>query len=77
MGRSDAQAVHRQALILHSQEGQQAMMKGGLWSPRRNIGSTAQKFTKTDLDEKCSIEELEVKFSQWENLLRQLLVKKR
>lgn len=53
------------------------MMKGGLWSPRPNIGSTAQKFTKTYLDEKYSIEELEVKFSQCENLLRQLLVKKR
>jgi hypothetical protein len=52
-------------------------MKGGLWSPRPDIGSTAQKFKKAYLDEKYSIEELEVKFSQWETLLRQLFFERR
>ena len=52
-------------------------MKGGLWSPREDIGSTDQKFTKIYLDEKYSIEELEVKFGQWENLMRQLFIKRK
>ncbi|HSK31358.1 MAG TPA: extracellular solute-binding protein [Candidatus Limnocylindria bacterium] len=63
--------------FLHSKEGQQAMMKGGLWSPRGDIGSNEQKFKKSYLDEKYTIEELEVKFSQWENLMRQLFIKRR
>jgi len=63
--------------FLHSKEGQQGIMKGGLWSPREDIGSTDQKFKKIYLDEKYSIEELEVKFGQWENLMRQLFIKRR
>jgi iron(III) transport system substrate-binding protein len=63
--------------FLHSKEGQQGIMKGGLWSPRDDIGSTDQKFKKTYLDEKYSIEELEVKFTQWETLMRQLFIKRR
>lgn len=39
--------------------------------------STDQKFKKIYLDEKYSIEELEVKFGQWENLMRQLFIKRR
>jgi iron(III) transport system substrate-binding protein len=52
--------------FLLSREGQQLIMKGGLWSPREDIGSLEQKFKKTYLDEKYSLEELEVKFAQWE-----------
>lgn len=63
--------------FLHSKEGQEAMMKGGLWSPRPDIGSTEQKFKKSYLDEKYTIEELEVKFSQWETLMRQLFIKRK
>jgi ABC-type Fe3+ transport system substrate-binding protein len=48
--------------FLHPREGQQGIMKGGLWSPR---------------DEKYSIAELEGKFSQWEGLMRQLFMRKR
>lgn len=62
---------------LHSKEGQQGIMKGSLWSPREDIGTTEQKFKKIYLDEKYSVQELETKFSQWETLMRQLFVRKR
>jgi iron(III) transport system substrate-binding protein len=62
---------------LLSKEGQQLIMKGGLWSPREDIGTLEQKFKKTYLDEKYSIEEIEVKYTQWETLLRQLFIRKR
>ena len=63
--------------FLLSKEGQQLIMKGGLWSPREDIGTVEQKFKKNYLDEKYSLEELEAKFTQWENLLRQLFIRKR
>jgi iron(III) transport system substrate-binding protein len=63
--------------FLLSKEGQQLIVKGGLWSPREDIGTVEQKFKKTYLDEKYSLEELEAKFTQWENLLRQLFIRKR
>ena len=77
-----SKASHPHAALLfldyvHSKEGQQLMMKGGLWSPRKDTGTRDQKFKKIYLDEKFSLEELEVKFSQWENLMRQLFVKRR
>ena len=75
-----AQSPHAALLFLdyvHSKEGQQGIMKGGLWSPRDDIGTVEQKFKKLYLDEKYSIDELEAKFSQWENLLRQLFIRKR
>jgi iron(III) transport system substrate-binding protein len=77
---SKASLPHAAMLFLdyiHSKEGQQLMMKGGLWSPREDTGTRDQKFKKIYLDEKFSLEELEVKFSQWENLMRQLFVKRR
>src|SRR5262249_17989297 len=63
--------------FLLSKEGQLLIMKGGLWSPREDIGTVEQKFKKAYLDEKYSPEELEAKFNQWENLLRQLFIRKR
>ena len=63
--------------FLLSKEGQQLIMKGGLWSPREDIGTVEQKFKKNYLDEKYSLEELKAKFTQWENLLRQLFIRKR
>lgn len=77
-----AKAPHPYAAMLfldyvHSKEGQQLMMKGGLWSPRDDVASREQKFKKLYLDEKYSLEELENKFSQWEKLLRQLFVARR
>ncbi|MGH7929671.1 MAG: ABC transporter substrate-binding protein, partial [Candidatus Binatia bacterium] len=60
---------------LHSKEGQQLIMKGGLWSPREDIGSLEQKFKKLYIDEKYSVEELEQKFSEWEKLMHRLFVR--
>ena len=62
---------------LLSKEGQQLIMKGGLWSPRDDVGTVDQKFTKSYLDEKFSVEEIEAKYAQWENLLRQRFIRKR
>jgi len=62
---------------LLSKEGQQLIMKGGLWSPREDVGSVAQKFRKSYLDEKYSSEEMEAKIAQWETLMRQLFMRKR
>jgi len=62
---------------LLSKEGQQLIMKGGLWSPREDVGSVAQKFRKSYLDEKYSSEEMEPKIAQWETLMRQLFMRKR
>lgn len=77
-----SKASHPHAALLfldyvHSKEGQQLMMKGGLWSPREDTGTREQKFKKIYLDEKYSLEELEVKFGQWETLMRQLFMRRR
>ncbi|HEY2922439.1 MAG TPA: extracellular solute-binding protein [Candidatus Binatia bacterium] len=63
--------------FLLSKEGQNLIMKGGLWSPREDVGSLDQKFKKNYLDEKYSSEEMEIKIGQWETLLRQLFIRKR
>jgi hypothetical protein len=52
-------------------------MKGGLWSPREDVGSLEQKFKKLYIDEKYSVEELEQKFTEWENLMQQLFVRRK
>jgi iron(III) transport system substrate-binding protein len=63
--------------FLLSKEGQQLIMKGGLWSPREDVGSLDQKFKKNYLDEKYSSEEMETKIAQWGALLRQLFLRRR
>jgi iron(III) transport system substrate-binding protein len=77
-----AKSAHPQAALLfldylHSKEGQQLIMKGGLWSPREDVGSLEQKFKKLYLDSKYSTDEAEKKLAEWENLMHQLFVKKR
>jgi iron(III) transport system substrate-binding protein len=62
---------------LHSKEGQQLIMKGGLWSPRGDVGSLEQKFKKSYIDEKYSLDEAEKKFAEWDNLLQRLFIRKR
>jgi hypothetical protein len=62
---------------LHGKEGQQLMMKGGLWSPRNDTGSLDQKFEKVYLDSRYSLDELEKKLVEWENLMRQLFYSKK
>ena len=63
--------------FLHSKEGQQAAMKGGLSSPRTDIGSLEQKFKKLYMESQYSPEEMEKKFNEWEALLRKLFIRKR
>jgi iron(III) transport system substrate-binding protein len=77
-----AKSAHPHAALLfldylHSKEGQQLIMKGGLWSPREDVGSLEQKFKKLYLDSKYSTDEAEKKLLEWENLMHQLFVKKR
>lgn len=62
---------------IHSKEGQQTAMKGGLSSPRNDIGSLEHKFKKTYLESRYSLEEYERKFTEWENLMRQLFIRRR
>lgn len=77
-----AKSAHPHAALLfldylHSKEGQQLIMKGGLWSPREDTGSLQQKFKKLYLDSKYSQEDIEKKSAEWEALMQQLFVKKR
>jgi iron(III) transport system substrate-binding protein len=62
---------------LHGKEGQQLITKGGLWSPREDLGSLDQKFEKLYLDSKYSLDELENKLLEWEKLMRQLFVRRK
>lgn len=77
-----ANAPHAHAALLlldflHSKEGQQAAMKGGLSSARTDIGSLEQKFKKLYLESKYPPDEYENKFNEWENLMRRLFISKR
>ncbi len=77
-----SKAPHPHAALLfldyvHSKEGQQLMMKGGLWSPRQDFGSLDQKFKKIYLDDKYSMEELEKNLVEWDNLMHQLFIRRR
>ena len=77
-----AKALHPHAALLfldyiHSKEGQQLIMKGGLWSPRDDIGSLAQKFKKSYIDEKYSVEEAEKKYAEWDKLMQQLFIRRK
>jgi len=62
---------------LHSKEGQKVVMKGGLGSPREDIGSLERKFKKSYLEAQYPLEELEKKFSEWEELMKRLFIRKR
>ncbi len=62
---------------LHSKEGQKVVMKGGLGSPREDIGSSGRKFKKSYFEGQYSVEEFEKKFNEWDELLKQLFLRKR
>jgi iron(III) transport system substrate-binding protein len=62
---------------LHSKEGQQVVMKGGLNSPREDMRSSERKFKKSYLASKYSLEDFEKKYDVWESLLKELFIKKR
>jgi iron(III) transport system substrate-binding protein len=80
-GMSSKAPHHHAALLfidyMHSKEGQQMIMKGGLWSPREDIGTLDQKFKKLYIDEKYSLDELEQKFAEWEKLMQQIFIRRR
>jgi ABC-type Fe3+ transport system substrate-binding protein len=61
---------------LHSKEGQQVVMKGGLSSAREDLGSSERKFKKIYQETQYSSEEFEKKFTEWEALMRQLFIRK-
>jgi iron(III) transport system substrate-binding protein len=62
---------------LHSKEGQQLAMKaGGVSSPRRDLVSPETNFKKTYLEAKYSLDELENKLGEWDQLLRKLFLRK-
>ncbi len=63
--------------FLHSKEGQQVLIQGGLSSPREDTGSLEHKFKKSYLEMQYSPEELDKKFSEWQQLMRQLFIRKR
>jgi iron(III) transport system substrate-binding protein len=62
---------------LHSKEGQQVAMKGGLSSARTDIGSLEQKFKKVYIENKYTPEEFEKKINEWETLMRRLFISRR
>jgi ABC-type Fe3+ transport system substrate-binding protein len=62
---------------LHSKEGQQVAMKGGLSSARTDIGSLDQKFQKIYIESKYTAEQFEKKIEEWESLMRKLFIRKR
>jgi iron(III) transport system substrate-binding protein len=63
--------------FLHSKEGQQVVMKGGLSSARNDIGTLEQKFKKLYIESRYPPEELERKFDEWDGLKRRLFISKR
>ncbi len=62
---------------LHSKEGQKVLINGGLSSPREDVGSLEHRFTKSYLEAQYSPEDLDKKFSEWQELMRQLFIRRR
>ena len=52
-------------------------MKGGLWSPREDITTLEQKFKKSYIDERYSLDEAEKKFAEWDKLMQQLFIRRK
>lgn len=62
---------------LHSKEGQEAVLKGGLSSARKDVASTDQKFKKVYIESRYPPDVMERKFAEWEGLKRRLFISKR
>jgi iron(III) transport system substrate-binding protein len=62
---------------LHSKEGQEMVLKGGLSSARKDVASADQKFKKVYIENKYPPEVMERKFAEWEGLKRRLFISKR
>jgi hypothetical protein len=52
------------------------IQKGGLWSPREDVGSLNQKFKKSYIDEKYGVEEAEKKYAEWDKLMQLFITRK-
>jgi iron(III) transport system substrate-binding protein len=62
---------------LHSKDGQEAVLKGGLSSARKDVTSRDQKFKKVYIESRYPPEVMERKFAEWEGLKRRLFISKR
>jgi iron(III) transport system substrate-binding protein len=62
---------------LHSKDGQEMVLKGGLSSARKDVASADQKFKKVYIENKYPPEVMERKFAEWEGLKRRLFITKR
>ncbi len=62
---------------LHSKEGQEAVVKGGLSSARKDVIDPDMKFKKIYIESRYPPELLEKKFAEWEGLKRKLFISKR
>src|SRR5262245_44353554 len=63
--------------FLHSKEGQQAVLKGGLSSARHDVGNIEHKFKKVYIESRYPPDEMERKFNEWEGYKRKLFISKR
>ena len=63
--------------FLHSKEGQQAVIKGGLSSARNDIDDADMKFKKLYIESKYPPDVIEKKFGEWDGLKRKLFISKR
>jgi iron(III) transport system substrate-binding protein len=63
--------------FLHSKEGQQAVIKGGLSSARNDVIDPEMKFKKLYIESKYPPDVMEKKFGEWEGLKRKLFISKR
>ena len=63
--------------FLHSKEGQQAVVKGGLSSARNDIDDAEMKFKKVYIESKYPPDVMEKKFGEWDGYKRKLFISKR
>jgi iron(III) transport system substrate-binding protein len=63
--------------FLHSKEGQEAVIKGGLSSARKDVIDPDMRFKKIYIESRYPPEVMEKKFSEWEGLKRKLFISKR
>ena len=63
--------------FLHSKEGQQAVLRGGLSSARNDMGAAEHSFKKVYIESRYPPAEMEKKFTEWEGLKRRLFISKR
>lgn len=63
--------------FLHSKEGQQTVIKGGLSSARSDVIDPEMKFKKIYIESRFPPDVMEKKFAEWEGLKRKLFISKR